>query len=173
MLWSRVLVIMQCTLEEKVIKVSWVLKFRRDWRLIIVVHSTFCGAFKFWRIFFCWRIFLIRLATKDQLIKIGLIFSINGETCVLCSQAEEDFNYLLFDCPISSKVWDSMGVWSGCYVSFVGVSWKHFLAWCGMFNNHTRSVKVGLIWLLVIWCLWKVINDIIFNDDLCNLNDII
>lgn len=117
--------------------------------------------------------FLNRLATKDQQIKIGLIFSINGGTCVLCSQAEEDFNHLLFDCPISSKIWDSMGVWSGCYVSFIGVSWKHCLAWCGMFNNHTRSVKVDLIWLSVVWCLWKIINDIIFNDDLCNLNDII
>lgn len=66
-----------------------------------------------------------------------------------------------------------MGAWYGCCVSFVGNSWKRLLAWCGLFNSQAKRDKYGIIWMSVVQCLWKVKNDIVFNDGIFNLNDVI
>lgn len=131
------------------------------WRNLVLVKIKAFG----------WRIFLNKVATKDQLKKRGSCLPLNDRNCVMCSQPEEDLNHILFDCLFSSKVWVLVGDWSGCGISYVGNTWKHFLSWCEMTYNQSRKGKSGLIWLAVVWSILKVKNYIIFNNAKCNLND--
>lgn len=120
---------------------------------------------------FGWRIFLNRVATKDQLKKRDLCLSDSDGNCVMCSQSAEDLNHLLFICSFSSNVWELVGAQSGCFVSFASTSWKHYVSQCGLPKSPGSMVNKGLIWLSVVWSLQKVMNEIVFNNDKCNLND--
>lgn len=60
---------------------------------------------------FRWRFFLNRLEKKDQLIKIGVWIPIIEGSCALCDQTEENLTHLLFECPVSSKIWYFVGSW--------------------------------------------------------------
>ena len=91
----------------------------------------------------------------------------------MCSQYVEDLNHLLFICRFSLNVWELVGAWTGCFVSFPNTSWKHFVSWCGLPNSPGSKVNKDVIWLSVVWSLWKVRTEIVFNNDKCNLDDIL
>lgn len=57
---------------------------------------------------FGWRLFMDRLATKDQLIKTGISFAPNKVVCVLCLSEEEDLNHFFFDSNIKFSLGSNM-----------------------------------------------------------------
>lgn len=80
-------------------------------------------------------------------------------SCVLCDLVDEDLTHLLFKCPISLSVWGRVGDSYGCISSCAGCYWNLFVEWCSLGNNKDENLKLGFIWMMVVWCLWKVMND--------------
>ncbi|KAI5443579.1 hypothetical protein KIW84_012283 [Lathyrus oleraceus] len=54
---------------------------------------------------FWWEFFLDRLATKDRLLKRGIISRGNVHFCVLCNGSEESFHHLYLVCVLAVNVW--------------------------------------------------------------------
>lgn len=101
---------------------------------------------------FGWRVFLNRLATKDQLIKRGLCLVNREGLCVLCLQSEEDLNHHFFDCSVLKKVWELIGFWIGYSLSLIGPPWKQFLSWSRFLKTFFNKGKFEIIWLAdAVW----------------------
>ncbi|KAI5445400.1 hypothetical protein KIW84_013584 [Lathyrus oleraceus] len=137
--------------------------FRTLWKVAVPTNIKVFG----------WRLFLNQLATKDQLIKRGLCLTGHDVLCVLCLQLDKDLNQLFFGCLVSKIVWEQVGSWTRFYVSVIGPFWKFFLSWSSFFKTISSKDNIGIIWLAVIWGLWKSRNDDIFNEASCNLNNIV
>lgn len=121
--------------------------------------------------FFCWKIFLNRLATIDQLKKQGLKLPSIAEICVLCSQGVINLEHLFFTCQFPLNIWDKVGVWIGCSICYAGNASNLYLSWWELpIRNDKKGIRM-IIWLSVAWSLWKLRNDIIFNSGKCNLID--
>lgn len=60
---------------------------------------------------FLLRLFLDRLATKDQLLKRGIIFGGNVPFCILCNGSKESSHHLFLMCVHMVNVWKGVERW--------------------------------------------------------------
>ncbi|XP_058783955.1 uncharacterized protein LOC131658705 [Vicia villosa] len=61
-------------------------------------------------LFFGWRIIHDRIATKDNLIKRGILDA-NDSLCVFCSTSEESLSHLLGGCSVMFEIWSKVFSW--------------------------------------------------------------
>lgn len=119
------------------------------------------------RIFF-WRSFLNRISTKDQLRRRSILSSPHDLPCTLCFHEEEDLCHVLFNCRVTVIIWKKvvdwyrLGEWSHSLEEFLEVNHEKF-----------KKGKEGIVWMTVVWSLWKIKNDILFNDALCIFWDLL
>lgn len=108
-----------------------------------------------------------KLATKDRLKRFNLI---QDSSCVLCNQAEEIVNHLLFGCRKTNIMWKEVLVWLGS--SHVPSTWDAELPW--IINSTKRKGWRATIMRMAIdesvYFIWKYRNDIIFDNHLGNTN---
>jgi len=64
-------------------------------------------------LFYVWRAFSNRIATKQNLQRRGVATGDN--LCVLCGKEEETTSHILVSCEESSKVWNMCFSWLGIY----------------------------------------------------------
>lgn len=62
-------------------------------------------------VLFCWRLFLDRLPTKDNLIRRSVV--ITNSHCSLCDTHEESATRIFFHCDFSKAVWKEVLCWMG------------------------------------------------------------
>lgn len=70
---------------------------RISWKAISLKVSTFI-----------WKILLDRIATKDNLTRIGLLPKNNGE-CVFCQSCHKTAHHLFLECPFTGNIWARVG----------------------------------------------------------------
>ncbi|KAI5403879.1 hypothetical protein KIW84_051139 [Lathyrus oleraceus] len=135
----------KCFMESKVqviMEEDMSMAFRTLWNWMVLAKIKAFG----------WRVFLNRLATKDQLIKRGLCLVNREGLCVLCLQSEEDLNHHFFDCSVLKKVWELIGFWIGYSLSLIGPPWKQFLSWSRFLKTFFNKGKFEIIWLAdAVW----------------------
>ena len=121
---------------------------------------------------FCWRLVRERIATKDQLVKRGLLER-RQAVCVFCNTEMESVDHLFFSCHSSWKIWMH-------FCSMWGVDWV-------MHNQPSRAiaswyyalpVKAGKeVWFMsffvISWSIWLMRNDMIFNGKVFDSRQII
>lgn len=61
-------------------------------------------------VFITWLAMMGRLATWENLIKIGIMCD---TVCCLCNKESETMTHLFFKCEFSAQVWNELLVWSG------------------------------------------------------------
>jgi len=62
--------------------------------------------------------------------------------------------------------------WYGVYYVHHSRTAEHFLSFTG-FEGSRKSLKVrGLVWLILIWNIWKHINVIIFKNRKCDIIEV-
>ncbi|XP_058746506.1 uncharacterized protein LOC131619428 [Vicia villosa] len=120
---------------------------------------------------FAWRLILDRLPTRDHLKSKGILIDDNVCCCAFCPHVLETSSHLFDDCVISDRIWRKISQW-------IGISGKLTTAELKNFSNHFEKIKakderltVGVIWLAVLWNLWKVRNAIIFNGYIFNFDE--
>lgn len=123
---------------------------------------------------FGWRSFHNRLPTKDKLRSIGGLSSSNDYVCVLCNNHVQDLDHLFFSCPTAMIVWCNITTLLDIQVEGNGSAWQNFLLW----RDNCRIKKgyrgiTGMPWLAVMWSLWVLRNDILFNGSICNISDLL
>jgi hypothetical protein len=126
---------------------------------------------KLWRVdvpskflVFGWRLILDRLPTRSALNHRGILLNHNDLSCVFYSLNVEDRGHLFFGCQFTLGVWTAISNWIGKIIRTGLDCYDHFL----MFGNLVRTKKGGrrvsrLIWLVAMWSIWKMRNDVIFK----------
>lgn len=60
---------------------------------------------------FCWRVFLDRLPTKDNLTIRNVV--VDNCWCPLCESCEEYVLHIFYQCPFSKAIWKHVATWLG------------------------------------------------------------
>lgn len=87
----------------------------------------------------------------------------NTIECPLCGRQPETIDHLFLQCTWSWELWKkAMGWWgvvSCCNASITG--WMD--SWAGLCPSKSRSRAWNLVFFVVVWTIWEMRNDIVFN----------
>jgi len=112
---------------------------------------------------FTWQLFLGRIPTKYNLVRRNLAHLLSDQLCVLCSVQEENCSHLFLSCNFTGQLWQDISGWIGiqfCTPTNICLS---LLQLRGLVRSRNHKLVVSLIWLSVIWSLWKLRNECTFN----------
>ncbi|XP_058761794.1 uncharacterized protein LOC131635206 [Vicia villosa] len=122
---------------------------------------------------FGWRCFKYKIPTRNALLIRGIPLSSSNLVCVLCDESNESVPHLLLDWRIAEAVWFNMSLWIGMNLVKANDIMESFWNWNYFCFKKVRKDKEGCIWLAIVWTLWLNRNDIIFNNSICNVNDLV
>jgi hypothetical protein len=122
---------------------------------------------------FSWQALLDRIPTKPNLFRRGVVREVEATGCSLCGGGIETSIHLLLHCNIASAVWYRVSKWLG----FTYVNPPNLFISCALFVSFATSKKrklgLLLIWHAVIWVIWKVRNDCIFNNKAYTIDEVV
>ncbi|GAU20019.1 hypothetical protein TSUD_273540 [Trifolium subterraneum] len=112
---------------------------------------------------FIWRIFLNRLPTKDNLLRRGVI-EVHQELCSTNCGKAEDAVHLFIQCDVYSQVWHLVLNWLGLSTALHVSLGGHTEQFAGLGGNSKTSRNLfTIIWVSVLFVIWKDRNDRIFQ----------
>ncbi|XP_058727059.1 uncharacterized protein LOC131598482 [Vicia villosa] len=120
-----------------------------------------------------WRLLKDRLATRAQLAKRGIIADANDCLCVFGCNVLEDRKHLFISCFLAAGVWRKIHQWLGSDCQLKPDCCDDFMQLVGVLHRRASPRRVGVIWVSVCWCIWKHRNEIVFNNGVCDVEEII
>ncbi|KAL9831046.1 putative reverse transcriptase zinc-binding domain-containing protein [Arabidopsis thaliana] len=108
---------------------------------------------------FWWRAVHNALPTADNLKKRKVTID---DTCQSCGEAPEDVNHLLFQCRVSREVWQHTPLQSPSGNILMLNSLIQNVELLRNLNHDPR--KDASLFPFIGWRIWKMRNDIIFNN---------
>jgi hypothetical protein len=121
---------------------------------------------------FSWQLLLSRIPTKDNLWKRRMLRD-DQLVCSLCNMTAETPTHLFLHCSCVTKVWYAVMSWLGLIL----ISPPNIEISMAMFAGCARGkvAREGLIlvWNSVMWVIWKMRNDCIFNNKVVVVEDMV
>lgn len=96
---------------------------------------------------FRWRVILNRIASKDQLLKRGIVTILNDLTCVFCAEEEESLSHILSRCETVSEIWRKVYCWMGSMEEITLEEFEVFFDHCDKVKRLFRRRIVVVIWI--------------------------
>jgi len=118
---------------------------------------------------FVWRLFLNRLATKDNLAKDNLyrrnVLEANNVACSALCGKEEDRDHLFFQCDHYGRLWLLILNWLDIVTALPGDLYTHANQFCALkgLSKNSRTA-FSIIWISVLFVIWKDRNRRIFQN---------
>ncbi|XP_058783792.1 uncharacterized protein LOC131658523 [Vicia villosa] len=116
-------------------------------------------------LFFAWRFIYNRIATRDHLVRRGILMEGRDSFCVFCSKEEESRDNLFSNCVVSIRVWRRVYMWLGVGEILSFDEFVDFFFNCEKINCLSKKAILSVVWLATIWTLWNKRNAIIFKDE--------
>jgi len=111
---------------------------------------------------FVWRLFLNRLATKDNLLRRNVLEANNVVCSTLCGR-EEDRDHLFFQCDHYGRLWLLISNWIDIVTVLPGDLYTHANQFCVLRGISKKSMTAfSIIWISVLFVIWKDRNRRIF-----------
>ncbi|KAF5936254.1 hypothetical protein HYC85_027383 [Camellia sinensis] len=104
-----------------------------------------------------------RIKTSVFLQRIGVLHNNVSTLCVFCKAVNETVDHVMVSCPFVWNVWAEMLNWWDVQGALPGSVEVLILWWdeeC--FSNKERKIWRGIP-LVVLWSVWKLRNDVVFN----------
>ena len=121
---------------------------------------------------FCWQLMQGRIATKDQLARRG-VMDWNLAVCTFCNAERESVSHLFFSCFISWKIWMYVcSLWELNWVMHKEPM-VALLAWQHALPNKCCKVVWKMVFFAIIWSIWLLRNDLVFNGKAFNFQQTI
>lgn len=121
-----------------------------------------------------WKGLLNRLPTRVNLIRRNALPQHGNSRCVFCNEVDESTNHLFLHCKVTWRIWAKVQNW--LEVNFIMPSnlFAHWRCWDALVLNR-KELKRGtrLIWNTTIWVIWKVRNNIVFNNGSMDVGDVV
>lgn len=110
-----------------------------------------------------WKILREQLPTRDNLKKRNIIPLTTSSECVVCGEVKESIPHLFFVCSFARYVWSKFYQWIDVALVSQPSRTIHFLTHSEMFDPGKITTFTSTMWTRVMWTLWNLHNDLIFN----------
>ncbi|XP_058745931.1 uncharacterized protein LOC131618790 [Vicia villosa] len=114
---------------------------------------------------FGWRCIKDRIATREQLLKRGILINFDSNVCPLCNRFGESLLHLLVQCSFAVEVWKLVCMWTGISVHHSDSLAAHLFSFTESIGSRIPVKKRLLIWLVCCWSLWCMQNAVIFKNE--------
>ncbi|KAL8489405.1 hypothetical protein ACS0TY_025347 [Phlomoides rotata] len=111
-----------------------------------------------------WRLLKNRLATKNNLERIGVNFNGNMNLCVFYNSRMKNAVHLFFECESAFYLWSSMYDWLGVKLITHNNPASHFLHHTDLLEGDDKAKFCTIIWIVIVWSMWNFKNEIIFQE---------
>ncbi|XP_058783785.1 uncharacterized protein LOC131658516 [Vicia villosa] len=114
---------------------------------------------------FGWRFIHNRIATRDQLVRMGVLVEGMDSLCSLCMEKEESLSHLFLSCEITTRIWRRV---------FMCLDLSDLLTledFGDFFYNYekipclNKRMIVANVWLATVWSIWSKRNAVIFKEE--------
>ncbi|XP_028071567.1 uncharacterized protein LOC114273928 [Camellia sinensis] len=163
--------------ERKEVVGNWVFNFRRrlyDWEDCEGAIASAGPSMRISKLiwvkylppkfqFFGWPAWKNRIKTSVFLQRIGVLHNNVSTLCVFCKAVNETVDHVMVSCPFVWNVWAEMLNWWDVQGALPGSVEVLILWWdeeC--FSSKERKIWRGIP-LVVLWSVWKLRNDVVFN----------
>lgn len=113
--------------------------------------------------FFGWLAWKARIKTFSFLHRIKVLSDEANVNCIFCNVEVKNVNHVLLHCPFAWKVWSHMLNWWGLLWAQPGTIHCLLEWWAGTRMKKQERVVWKALPLAVLWLIWKLRNDCIFN----------
>ncbi|KAL7181748.1 hypothetical protein ACSBR1_040615 [Camellia fascicularis] len=122
--------------------------------------------------FLGWLIWKGRVKTTDFLQRIGVLSSSVSNVCPFCKAERESFNHIFLLCSGIWESWNDMLLWWDMkwVTPAAVVDLLHW--WRGFKYKKIARQLWNLVPMAMLWSIWKMRNDCIFNESIPNLQDL-
>lgn len=112
-----------------------------------------------------WKGLLDRIPTRTNLARRNVLEPSASLLCALCNDVDESTNHLFLHCTKTWKVWSEIKNWLELNFITPFNLFDHWECWDG-YSTNSKELKRGLrlIWQAVVWVIWSVRNNVIFNN---------
>ncbi|MCI07972.1 hypothetical protein A2U01_0029042, partial [Trifolium medium] len=124
-------------------------------------------------IVFSWQLLLQRLPTRVNLAKRGIVEHGSNSFCVFCPMDLESESHLFGWCAFASSLWSKVFRWIGWDVAVPREPLEIFRRFSVGMGGGKRLKGLLAVWHVVVWAIWKVRNDLIFNAQVPVLEDVL
>jgi hypothetical protein len=121
---------------------------------------------------FSWQLLLERIPTKDNLWKRRMLLG-DQLSCVFCNAAVETPTHLFLHCPCVSKIWYAVMKWLGLILISPPNIETSMAVFAGCAREKVARAGLILVWNSVMWVVWKMRNDCIFNNKVVVVEDMV
>ncbi|KAL8486469.1 hypothetical protein ACS0TY_023235 [Phlomoides rotata] len=119
-----------------------------------------------------WRLLHDLLPTKTNLIR-RCIIPPSDSRCPLCLDKEETAQHLFFHCRVSSRLWGDIYDWSSISTAARLAPADHCVQHAFLLPGDIKGTLGLSLWIGVIWNLWILRNDIVFNNSILNIDRVL
>ncbi|XP_058754371.1 uncharacterized protein LOC131627546 [Vicia villosa] len=116
-------------------------------------------------LFFGWRCIINKLATKDLLVKRGILREGNDARCVLCLSEDESHRHLFVNCVVTNRIWRKVYDWVGVSTSLTREEFVNFFHNCDKIRCVNSRVIRAVVWLSTAWNIWLSRNAVVFKSE--------
>ncbi|XP_058734229.1 uncharacterized protein LOC131605960 [Vicia villosa] len=116
-------------------------------------------------LFFGWRFILDRIATRDQLVRRGILQEGNDSLCALCLLEEESIEHLSYYCRVTSSIWRRVYMWLDLAEFMIIEDFVAFFLNCDKIICLNKRAIVAIVWLATVWSIWLKRNAVIFKQE--------
>ncbi|KAL8516857.1 hypothetical protein ACS0TY_015205 [Phlomoides rotata] len=116
-----------------------------------------------------WKLIKERMATVDNLERRGVNFNPSEKICQLCKEEEENTRHIFFKCKVAFSIWSKVINWLGVSMVLHEVPTIHFLQFSEGLGKGNRAKVAATLWIGIIWNIWILRNNVVFEKALINL----
>jgi hypothetical protein len=124
-------------------------------------------------IVFSWQALIGKIPTRSNLLRRGVGLGGGATGCCFCGAASETPVHLLLHCGFAAAVWYRVLSWLGFNLVNPPNLFISFASFLGITSLKKRKKGLAVIWHALIWVIWKVHNDRIFNAKLRSVEEVV
>lgn len=89
-----------------------------------------------------------------------------NSNCVLCNEVEESTSHLFLHCRVTWEIWLALHKWLEINLIIPANILAHWKCWDALLGLRKESKKgMRIIWHTSLWVIWKMKNNIVFNNE--------
>jgi hypothetical protein len=112
---------------------------------------------------FAWQLLLDKIPSRNNLLRRHILLPAN-DRCVWCGSESETVMHIFIYCDTVRNIWTEVFSWLRLDFSLPHNLFFILNFMMGLTGKKYKKLGLIMIWMAVVWAMWKMRNSVIFNN---------